>query len=243
MSSFIIKKTLPAFLILLILVFQPACSNDENKTPENISINKTKKEKKLSITDQKIFGIQSGIIEYEITGSQTGNKKLYFTDWGRKQAEFSNSTIKVGKFSKHSNLLKITNGDWQYIINLEKKTGTKRENPILRKMYELSNQINYNDFGEQLVLIEGGVKTGSEEVAGKNCIIYNFKNKNSKRWLWNWITLKSESHSGGVHITVTAKKIMKNISVPDSVFNPPPDVMVIEVDLQDLRRQTSEDQF
>ncbi|MCZ6703594.1 MAG: hypothetical protein O6940_11220 [Ignavibacteria bacterium] len=229
-------------MILLVLLFQPGCSGDEEKTPENIPSGKTE-EIKISIIDQKIFGIQSGIIEYEITGSQTGNKKLYFDDWGRKQAEFSNSTIKVGKFSKHSNLLKITIGDWQYIINLEKKSGTKRENPILGRMYELSNQINYNDFGEQLVLIEGGVKIGSEYVAGKNCTIYNFQNKKSKSWIWNWITLKSESLSGGVHITVTAKNILVNVSVPDSVFNPPPDVMVFEVDLQDLRRQTSEDQL
>ncbi len=240
---FQILKILTLSSYLLIAFLLTFCSNSEKEVaPENIPSGKTE-EVKLSIADQKIFGIQSGIIEYEITGSQTGSKKLYFDDWGRKQAEFSNSTIKVGKFSKHSNLLKITNGDWQYIINLEKKTGTKRENPVLTKMYELSNQINYNDFGEQLVLIEGGVKTGSEEVAGKNCTIYNFKNKNSKRWIWNWITLKSESLSGGVHITVTAKNILVNVSVPDSVFNPPLDIMVIEVDLKDLRRQTSEDQL
>jgi len=230
-------------ILVSLFLFQFACSNSEKEdAPENIPSGKTETVK-ISITDQKIFGIKSGIIEYEITGSQTGNKKLYFDDWGRKQAEFSNSTIKVGKFSKHSNLLKITIGDWQYIINLEKKSGTKRENPILGRMYELSNQINYNDFGEQLVLIEGGVKIGSEDVAGKNCTIYNFQNKKSKSWIWNWITLKSESLSGGVHITVTAKNILVNVSVPDSVFNPPPDVMVFEVDLQDLRRQTSEDQL
>ncbi len=58
MSSLNIKKLLPAFLMLLILVFQPACSNDENKTPENIITKKTKKEKKLFITDQKIYGIK-----------------------------------------------------------------------------------------------------------------------------------------------------------------------------------------
>lgn len=241
--AFQILKILTLSSYLLIALLLTFCSNNEKvDAPENIPSGKTD-EVIISITDQKIFGIQSGIIEYEITGSQTGNKKLYFNDWGRKQAEFSNSTIKVGKFSKHSNLLKITNGDWQYIINLEKKTGTKRENPVLGKMYELSNQINYNDFGEQLVLIEGGVKTGMEAVAGKNCTIYNFRNKKSKSWIWNWITLKSESLSGGVHITVTAKNIMENVSVPDSVFNPPPDVMVIEIDLQDLRRQTSEDQL
>ncbi|MCH9029686.1 MAG: hypothetical protein IH819_08770 [Bacteroidetes bacterium] len=238
--TFQILKILTLSSYLLIALLLTFCSNNEKvDATENIPSGKTE-EVKISITDQKIFGIQSGIIEYEVTGSQTGNKKLYFTDWGRKQAEFSNSTIKVGKFSKHSNLLKITNGDWQYIINLEKKTGTKRENPVLRKMYELSNQINYNDFGEQLVLIEGGVKTGMEVVAGKNCTIYNFRNKKSKSWIWNWITLKSESLSGGVHITVTAKNIKENVSVPDSVFNPPKNILIIEVDLEDLRNQEVE---
>ena len=78
-----------------------------------------------TLVDKRIFDIESGIIEYEITGSQTGTKKLYFTDWGRKQAEYSNTILRVGKYSKEANLLKINDGDWQYIIDLDRKTGTK----------------------------------------------------------------------------------------------------------------------
>jgi len=240
MSSFIIKKTLPAFLILLILISQIACSNDEDKKPENITIIKTTKEKKLFITDQKIFGIKSGIIEYKITGSQTGIKKLYFDDWGRKQAEFTNSTIKVGKYTKHSNLLKITNGDLQYIINLENNTGIKRENPVIEKMIELKNQINYGDFGEQLLLIDGGFESGSELIAGKKSKIYEFKKQNTQKWIWNWLMLKSETKRGNINITVLAKNIEENISVPDSVFNLPQNVLITEVDLESLRNQASE---
>ncbi len=240
MSSLIIKKTLSAFLILLILVFQPACSNDEDKIPENITTNKAKKENKLFITDQKIFGIKSGIIEYEITGSQTGTKKLYFDDWGRKQAEFTNSTIKVGKYTKHSNLLKITNGDLQYIINLENNTGTKRENPVIEKMIELKNQINYGDFGEQLLLVDGGFESGSKMIAGKKSKVYEFKKQNTKKWIWNWLMLKSETKRGSIKITVMVKSIKDNISVPDSVFNLPGNVLITEVDLESLRNQAGE---
>jgi len=240
MSSLNIKKLLPAFLMLLILVFQPACSNDENKTPENITTKKTKKEKKLFITDQKIFGIKSGIIEYEITGSQTGTKKLYFDDWGRKQAEFTNSTIKVGKYTKHSNLLKITKGDWQYIINLENNTGLKRENPVIEKIIELKNQTNYGEFGEQLLLISGGFETGRGTVADKKCKVYEFKKQNSKSWIWNWLMLKSETKRGNINITVVAKNIEDNVFIADSVFSPPKNILIIEVDLEDLRNQEVE---
>jgi hypothetical protein len=240
MSSLNIKKLLPAFLMLLILVFQPACSEDENKTPENITMEKSKKEKKIFITDQKIFGIKSGIIEYEITGSQTGIKKLYFDDWGRKQAEYTNSTIKVGKYTKHSNLLKITTGDLQYIINLEKTTGTKRENPLIEKIIELKNQTNYGEFGEQLLLISGGFESGRDIVADKKCKVYEFKKQNSKSWVWNWLMLKSETKRGKINISVIAKKIEENVFIDDTVFSPPKNVLIIEVDLESLRNQEGE---
>ncbi len=240
MSSLNIKKLLPAFLMLLILVFQPACSNDENKTPETITTKKSKKEKKIFITDQKIYGIKSGIIEYEITGSQTGTKKLYFDDWGRKQAEFTNSTIKVGKYTKHSNLLKITKGDWQYIINLEDKTGLKRENPVIEKIIELKNQTNYGEFGEQLLLISGGYESGGDIVADKKCKIFEFKKQNSKSWIWNWLMLKSETKRGKINITVVAKNIEENVFIADTVFSPPLNILIIEVDLEDLRNQAGE---
>ncbi len=240
MSSLYIKKLLPAFLMLLILVFQLTCSNDENKTPENITTKKSKKEKKIFITDQKIYGIKSGIIEYEIKGSQTGTKKLYFDDWGRKQAEFTNSTIKVGKYTKHSNLLKITKGDWQYIINLENKTGLKRENPVIEKIIELKNQTNYGEFGEQLLLISGGFESGGEIVADKKCKVYEFKKQNTKSWIWNWLMLKSETKRGKINITVVAKNIEENVFIADTVFNPPKNILIIEVDLEDLRNQAGE---
>ena len=240
MSSLNIKKLLPAFLMLLILVFQPACSNDENKIPENITTKESKKEKNIFITDQKIYGIKSGIIEYEITGSQTGTKKLYFDDWGRKQAEFTNSTIKVGKYTKHSNLLKITKGDWQYIINLEDKTGLKRENPVIEKIIELKNQTNYGEFGEQLLLISGGFESGQDTVADRNCKIFEFKKQNSKSWIWNWLMLKSETKRGKINITVVAKNIEENVFIADTVFSPPLNILIIEVDLEDLRNQAGE---
>jgi hypothetical protein len=240
MLSFNIKKSLPAFLMLLIILFQPACSNDEKRTPENISTKKTKTEKKLFVTDQKIFGIKSGIIEYEITGSQTGTKKLYFDDWGRKQAEFTNSTIKVGKYKKHSNLLKITKGDWQYIMDLENETGIKRENPVIEKIIELKNQTNYGEFGEQLLLISGGFESGGDIVADKNCKVYEFKSKNTKSWIWNWLMLKSETKRGNVDITLIAKNIKENVAIPDTVFSPPKNILITEVDLESLRNQAAE---
>jgi len=241
MSSQLIRLILFSFSILFVLFLHSACSEETDHSGK--SLNEQPIEEKVTIKDQKFFGIESGIVEYEISGSQTGDKTLYFKDWGRKQAEFSVSTIKVGKYSKNTNLLKITDGNWEYILNLDSKTGTKRENPVLEKMMEFRDQINYGEFGEQLALINGGIETGSDSVISKKCRVFEFKNMNSKLWLWNWLMLKSETLSGNIKINVEAISIRENVAIADSIFIPPLDVLVTQVDLRSLRIQESENQF
>ncbi len=146
----------------------------------------------------------------------------------------------MGKYTKHSNLLKITKGDWQYIINLENNTGLKRENPVIEKIIELKNQTNYGEFGEQLLLISGGFESGKDIVADKKCKVYEFKKQNTKSWIWNWLMLKSETKRGKINITVVAKNIEENVFIADTVFNPPKNILIIEVDLEDLRNQAGE---
>ena len=128
----------------------------------------------------------------------------------------------------------------QYIINLEKTTGTKRENPLIEKIIELNNQTNYGEFGEQLLLISGGYETGGDIVVDKKCKVYEFKKQNSKSWIWNWLMLKSETKRGSINITVVAKKIEENVFIADTVFIPPKNVLISEVDLEGLRNQEGE---
>jgi len=226
-------------LILTLLIFViTSCSDDSKQT--DASVPDKKVVKKFSISDKKIFGIKSGIVEYKITGSQTGNKKLYFDDWGRMQAEFSSSTISVGKYTKHSNLLKITKIDQQYVINLDNKTGTKRENPVIEKMMELGSQINYGEFGEQLILIDGGYESGTENILGKNCKVYSFSKQNKTWWVWNWILLKSEINRGNVKININAVDVQTDVEVPQNIFSIPDDVLITEIDLESLRNQEQE---
>jgi hypothetical protein len=241
MSSLQKRFFLFSFSILLSIILNLTCSKEKEQAdqlPSQLPI-----EEKITIKDQKFFGVESGIVEYEISGSQYGNKTLYFKDWGRKQAEFSTSTIKVGRYSKDANLLKLSDGNWQYIINLESKTGTKREHPVLEKLREFNDQISYGECGEQLALIDGGLETGSEPVIGKKCRMFEFKSKNSKLWLWSWLILKSETLSGKVKVNVQATSIQENVAIADSIFKPPLDVLVTEVDLERLRNQHDENQF
>jgi hypothetical protein len=57
------------------------------------------------------------------------------------------------------------------------------------------------------------------------------------------LILKSETLKGKVKINVEATSIQENVAIADSIFKPPLDVLVTEVDLESLRNQHSEEQF
>lgn len=185
----------------------------------------------------KRYGIKSAIVEYTITGSQSGIKTLYFDNWGMRQAEHTNSVLEIGKFSKSINILNIVKDDANYMIDLERNTGTKTKNPLKKLIAELQNQKSFGEFGEQLLLKAGAMKVGQEEFLDKDCDIYEIKNTGTTMWIWKWIPLKTITKLGGVEINSVAKKIEVNVNVPEEKFTPPDNVTITEVDLDDIENQ------
>lgn len=189
---------------------------------------------------QKVFGIKSGVIEYVISGSQEGTKTLYFDSWGMKQAEYMRSILTVKGFTKPINKLSVIDGEFQYNINMDQNSGTRTRNPVLRTMEQLSGQKGFNEFGEQMLLNMGANKVGSEEFLGKNCDVYEMRSTGTKLWVWEWITLKSETNSRGLEINITATRINEG-SVPDSKFKIPEKVVLNEVDLDNIENEMREE--
>lgn len=185
----------------------------------------------------KRYGIKSAIVEYTITGSQSGTKTLYFDNWGMRQAEYTNSVLEIGKFSKSINIVNIVKDDANYIIDLERNTGTKTKNPVKKLIAELQNQKSFGEFGEQILLKAGAMKVGQEEFLDKDCDIYEIKNTGTKMWIWKWIPLKTITKLGGVEINSVAKKIEVNVNVPEEKFTPPDNITITEVDLDDIENQ------
>ncbi len=190
---------------------------------------------------QKRYGVKSGIIEYDLSGVQEGTKTLYFDDWGMKQAEYSRSVISVGGFTKAVNLVNIIDGEYQYTINLDQKTGTKTRNPLIKEMEALKNEKGFNGFGEQLLLKMGAEKIGTDNFLGKDCDVYEIKKSNTKLWVWQWITLKSEVKSRAFDISTVAKKIETDIPIPSAKFAVPEKIILNEVDLDNLENEMREE--
>ncbi|MBK7631780.1 MAG: hypothetical protein IPJ23_13960 [Ignavibacteriales bacterium] len=227
------KLFLLPIIILFALTFA-SCGDNSKDSSDN-------SQTKSSSDFQKRYGIKSGVIEYIITGSQEGTKTLYFDDWGMRQAEYTRSVLSVGGFTKSLNLVNIIDGEYQYMINIDQNSGTKTRNPILKSIEDLKNQKGFNEFGEQMLLSDGYNKVGSDEFLGKNCDIYEMKNIGTKIWVWKWLTLKSETQSGGINRTVAATRINEDGSVPASKFKIPEKVVLNQVDLDNIENEMREE--
>lgn len=222
----------PLLLAISIILF--SCGDSSNDRVDNSGKNN-------SVDFQKRYGIKSGVIEYLITGSQEGTKTLYFNNWGMRQAEYTRSVLSFGGFTKSLNLVSIIDGEYQYMINIDQNSGTKTRNPILKSIEQLKDQKGFNEFGEQMLLSMGANKIGSDNFLGKDCDVYEMKNTGTKLWVWEWLTLKSETKSGGLNINVTATRINEGGSVPAEKFKVPEKVVLNEVDLDNIENEMREE--
>lgn len=228
------KKLLLFSITLFIAITFLSCGDSGKDDSSNL-------EKESTSEFQKRYGIKSGVIEYIITGSQEGTKTLYFDSWGMRQAEYTRSVLSVGGFTKPLNLANIIDGEFQYMINIDQNSGTKTRNPILKSIEQLKDQKGFNEFGEQMLLSMGANKIGSETFLGKDCDIYEMKNTGTKLWVWEWITLKSETRSGGLEINLVATRINEGGSVPKEKFKIPEKVVLNEVDIDNIENEMREE--
>lgn len=228
------KKLFLFSLLILSVVFLPNCG-DSSKDDTDNSKNGT------TTNLQKRYGIKSAVVEYLITGSQEGTKTLYFDNWGMRQAEYTRSVLSFGGFTKAMNIVNIIDGEFQYMINMDQRSGTKTRNPILKSIEQLKDQKGFNEFGEQMLLSMGANKIGTEEFLGKDCDVYEMRSTGTKLWVWEWITLKSETRSGGLNINLTATRINEGGSVSAEKFKVPEKVVLNEVDVDNIENEMREE--
>ena len=219
------------FLITSLLII--SCGDSSKDDSGNLSND-------ASSEFQKRYGIKSAVVEYILTGSQEGTKTLYFDSWGMRQAEYTRSILTVSGFTKPINIVNIIDGEYQYMINIDQNSGTKTRNPILKSIEQLKDQRGFNEFGEQMLLSMGANKIGTETFLGKECDVYEMRSTGTKLWVWEWITLKSETKSGGLEINLTATRITEG-SVPNDKFKIPEKIVLNEVDVDNIENEMREE--
>ncbi len=180
----------------------------------------------ISAAQNKRYAIKSAHIVYELGGNISGEKEVWFDDYGLKYYEEENTTTTIKMFGitseQKEHKLIIHDGETLYDIDMITKTGYKGSLPDMDDLKELTEDMTEADqkqLKDEVMNSLGGKELGTETFMGKQCEVMEVMGV--KSWIYNGITLKSEGNVMGIETKETATKFDENISVPSSKFVPP----------------------
>lgn len=221
-----IKQIIIAIFVASLLL---ACQkNAENANGATRTAGKTEQPANSKTPDIKRYKFKSGIIEYAMTGMQTGTEIIYFDDWGWREAKYTEGEMNVAGMKQKIHKVTILDGEFTYNIDLTTNTGTKIPTPMLKELSEGAEARgeDLTDAGMRMLKQMGGKKVGEGEVAGQMCEIWEVMG--AKTWLRDGLTFKTEAGFGGMGIISTATKVQTNVSVPGSKLQIPEGVTITE---------------
>lgn len=181
--------------------------------------------------DIRRYKIQSAIVSFTLSGTQSGTETLWFDRYGNREAKLTQSSMTVVGQTIKTNKLVITDLESIITVDLDNKTATKM--PLPKMTANLIESVkkkggDMTDLGTEMIRQMGAVKTGTETVAGKPCDVWEIKNLGSKSWVWNGVTLKNETRFGGQSMKQEAASVQENATVPDDKFAVPAGISITE---------------
>jgi len=171
------------------------------------------------------FAIKSGYVEYELTGSTTGIKKIWWDNYGVNSYTETQSVSVVKMFGITSetkeHIINVMKGENFWSANLEEGSGQKGVNPYYQMGKDFAESLSdaeIKQLEKQIMDALNAEKIGTESILGNTCDIFNVMG--AKSWIYKGIVLKSDANVMGIHNIETAVKFEKNITVPASKFSP-----------------------
>ena len=169
-----------------------------------------------------------GIIKYEISGATImGTEVVYYDDWGRREAKYTNTTMEMGGLTvKRSSLTLLEdNGRWINNVDLNERTGIKMENPRYKE-YVGKSRIQLEKIAKKNLIDAGARRAEIARVAGKPCIVWGEQYTGIETYTWNGIILKKTSGSGFSRTITEATEIIELVPIPEGKFTIPPDIQM-----------------
>jgi len=223
------KKTSLTMLLMLSLLLT-ACGGADDGASDDVE--------DAASSDMKRYGVESGMVEYELSGSKTGTKTIYWDNWGMREATYQDSVIEVSGMTIPDKNVTIMDGDWMYSYNPDDRTGTKMVNTMIKQILENSGEDDLGELGLHMLKGMGGKKVGTESIAGKTCDLYEVSSMSTQTCVWKSVTLKTEANLAGMNITELATIVDTSTAVPEEKFTLPEDIAIKDLgNLDDLMKK------
>lgn len=200
---------------------------------------------KGQVDDFKRYSLESGIVEYILSGMQVGTSTLYFDNYGMQEASYENAVMEMMGIRQETESVNYLDGYWQYNWDKKNNTATKIKNTALANIVENAEDGDLHEAGLEMLKAMGGEKIGNENILGKPCDIWEVKQMGTKIWVWKGVTLKSVTNMMGFTMIREAKSFEADASVPPEKLSLPEGVEFNEVSMpaqvQDMMNNYNDD--
>ena len=195
------------------------------------------------------FAIKSGYVKYELTGSTTGTRTVYWDNYGDKSRTETKSKTVTKIFGMTSedetNTITVMIKDKYWTANLKENKGSKGTVPYYgdgKQFAESMTEKEQKEFADQLLASLGGQKLGTEDVMGYKCDVVEVLG--CKSWIHKGIVLKSDAKVLGIVSNEKAVEFKPETSVASSKFDPLSSVSYEDIDaLQQQQMGNLNDMF
>jgi hypothetical protein len=159
--------------------------------------------------------------------SETGRGIEYIdAAGGRRRQDFEHTVTTLRQLTSTQRLTLIFDGTKLYIVTTSKDGQRAGRVTDLREGYDYT--VWEDAFIESSKLL--GITISEEQFLGRPCKVYTLAKgvDNQKWWVWNGVTLRSESHfettSTVMDTWEEAVRVEQDVEIDPGLFSPPPDV-------------------
>ena len=172
-----------------------------------------------------IFAIKSGSIKYNLSGSTTGTKTMYWNNYGENtRTEIDSKTVtKMFGFTNedktHTITVMIKDTFWvANLITKEGQTGTLPYYKEVKENVEGMSKVERKQFEDDILASLGGSKLGTEKFLNYNCEVMSVMG--AKIWIYKGVALKTDINIMGIKSKETATVFKPNTRVSKDMFKP-----------------------
>lgn len=176
------------------------------------------------------YGVESLLVEYRLEGTPSGTETLTFDRFGARERSVAEHVIELGAMRQTTSTTTLTEGAWITTLDADARRATRTQNPLYDQLVRAADG-DVQEVGRRMLEAMGAERTGSEEVAGLPCEVWEIPIGNSKSWIWNGVTLRTESRMGPLTTSKVAVRVEQNPDFDAEHFAVPADWEVVELDL------------
>ncbi|WP_455205841.1 hypothetical protein [Kaarinaea lacus] len=179
---------------------------------------------------------ETAVIEYKLSGSQSGKETLYISEHGNKRVKISRTSSKLGILTTKTNRVEIVTQEHITNVDMDKGVASVKDNPLkalidaylslppqTKKI--IANKVRYVgvDFADisKLILVKN-----ADSHLGYICDEVLSESASACVFSGTPIALIKHSRMMGFEVTTTATKIKQNVEVDPLLFQIPDEMQV-----------------